>query len=288
MKMEEHLSVKTMRDYLHGRLSPRQKAAAENHLRLCLSCRQRLEAMREVEAGKSAAQHLVMPAEAKLRLYRRLNLEREARGERPIPVPRELIAQVKAKAAATAEAAQHVARATGEAAREIGSGGVAVAGQATKGAVKVGKRAVQTARSAAGAALEVGKETIGTAADLKRIAVDETGAVLRKAKEHPVDLAAAPVRLAAKGMKAGGRMMEGAAKSAYAVARGGAKTAVGTAATMGTAAIEGAKTGVVAARNAPRIVGAVKKLAVGLTEGMQQVAEAGPEEEVLSDADGEK
>ncbi len=285
---EGHLSVKAMRDYLRGVLSPARRAAVDEHLRHCEECHRRLEALREVEAGKAAAQQVAMSPEAKLRLYERLNLEREAQGDRPVPIPRELIAQVKAKAAATAEAAQHVARATGEAAREIGTGGAAVAGQATKGAVKVGKRAVRTARSAAEAALEMGKEALGTAADLKRIAVDETGAVLRKAKEHPVDLAATPVRLAAKGMKAGGRMMEGAAKSAYAAARGGAKTAAGTAATMGTAAIEGAKTGVVAARNAPRIIGAVKKLSVGLVEGMQQVAEAKPEEAGPSDAEGGK
>ncbi len=280
---EEHLSIKVMRDYLQEKLSAFRREKVEAHLRTCDECRRRLNALREVETAKGAVKGVEMPPEAKLRLYERLNVEREAKGERPIPIPQGLIAQVKAKAAATAEAAQHVARTTSEAAREIGMGGVEVTAQATKGALKVGKRAVKTAQGAAESAFEMGREALLTAADLKRITVDETAEVLRKAKEHPVDLAATPVRLAAKGMKAGGRMAEGAAKSAYAAAKGGVKTAAGTAATVGTAAVEGAKTGVVAVKNTPRIVGAAKRMASGLVEGVQQVAEAKPEDDSSSE-----
>ncbi len=275
---EEHLTFERIRAYLTGALSAGQRSAVEKHLAFCASCRQAVEAQREIEAGREAAQSVAMSPEARLRLYERLNALRSEAGDAPIPIPRHLLAQVKAKAEATAQAAAHVARTTGSAAREIGTGGAAVAAQAARGAAKVGKKAARTVKAAAQSAIEMGEETVKTAADLKTIAVDETAATLRKAKEHPVDLAATPIRLAAKGMKAGGRMAEGAAKNAYAATKGGIKVAAGTASTMGTALVEGTKTGITAAKHAPRLVKAAKKVADGLAEGVRQIAEAKPEE----------
>jgi len=109
MNIENFLDRLT--DYLDGLMPEKERKQFEAYLAECEECQQIVNSFRAIRERLRETPVVNAPAEAKVRLYEALNAERARRGEPLLRIPAELLAQVRARAKAAAEAAQQQARA---------------------------------------------------------------------------------------------------------------------------------------------------------------------------------
>ncbi len=173
------------------------------------------------------ASELPLKPEGRLRLYEKLNEERRKKGEKLLTIPKKLIANVKAKGSAMAEAVEDVAKAGGQSASQVHARSGLVIHTMKDGAKSIGDKALDAGKKSALNGKDMVDEAVQTMVDSGRAVTSEVADVVKDTVEHPLKVVVAPVRLAGKGIKAGARMVKGSAKIATSGVKGALTTAKG-------------------------------------------------------------
>jgi len=209
--------------------------------------------------------------EARLRLYEKFNQERASRGESLLEIPAELLARVKAKAAATPKAAKKAAVSSKESAALAAEGGAHFARATGRGGKRFGGKMKQGTVNATRNIANVAKEMGRTVTETGRIITLESYQVLREAPQSKGKALLAPPRLAGKGMKAGMKMVSGAAKTAAKMVKGGAVMTKDAASVTATGMIESARMGKAFAESSEQIRQAGDTLTSGIKDAAREV-----------------
>jgi hypothetical protein len=228
---------------------------------------------------KKAAPDAQLSDEARLRLYEKFNEERARRGESLLKIPADLLARVKAKAAAAPDAAKKAAAGSKESASLAASSGTHFAKATGQGGKRFGGKMKQGTVNATRNAADVARELGRTVADVGRITTVESYEVLREAPQSKRKALLAPPKLAGKGMKAGIRLMTGTAKAAAKTVKGGAVMTKDAASTTATGMIESARMGKAFAESSDKIMEAGDALARGVKDAAKELSEKTDEQE---------
>ncbi len=265
--------VKLVPDYVDDLLNDQEKKAFEAHLQTCPQCRSAVASLRAMRQGLRQHTEAHLSDEARLRLYEKFNEERQRRGESLLRIPADLVARVKAKAAATPEAARLAATGSKEASAIAASSGVHLAKTTGRGSKQLGRKMKQSAEHSVQHAAEVAKEMGKTVADVGRITTIESFEILQEAPQHKRKAILAPAKLMGQGLKAGMRMMTGAAKTAAKSMKGGAVMTRDAAETMATGMIESARVGKAMAESADKMKQAGQTLSQSFKEAGRRLIE---------------
>ena len=209
--------------------------------------------------------------EARLRLYEKFNQERASRGESLLEIPAELLARVKAKAAATPRAAKKAAVSSKESATLAAEGGAHFARATSRGGKRFGSKMKQGTVNATRNIANVAKEMGKTVTETGRIMTLESYQVLREIPQSKGKALLAPPRLAGKGMKAGMKMVSGAAKTAAKMVKGGAVMTKDAASVTATSMIESARMGKAFAESTDKMAQAKDTLAAGIKDAAKEI-----------------
>ena len=209
-----------LENYARNALSKDERLFVAEHLAGCETCQEKLTQHEcALDLLKDASDTALQP-ERRLRLYEKLNDERKKRSEKLLSIPEKLIAQVRAKGGAAAEAAEDVAKASGAAASQVGERSVQIAKTMKDGAQSVGKTALGAGKKSAHHGKDMIDEAAQTVLDSTRIMTEEVADILEDSLKSPLKAVVAPARLAGKGIKAGTRMAKGSAKIATSGVKG--------------------------------------------------------------------
>ena len=266
---------KLVPDYVDDLLDESAKKAFEAHLESCPQCRSAVASLQAMRQSLRQRSKPVLSDEARLRLYERFNEERQRRGESLLRIPADLLARVKAKAAATPEAAKLAATGGKEASILAANSGLDLARTTGRSSKQMGRKMKQGAEHTVHHAAEVAKEIGKTMADVGRMTTVDSFEIIQEAPQNKRKAILAPAKLMGQGVKAGMRMMTGAAKTAAKSMKGGAVMTRDAAETMATGMKESARMGKTMAESADKLKQAGKILS-------QSVKEAG---RILNDGD---
>lgn len=207
-------------DYVRNSLSEKEYIEVAEHLANCEKCQEVLDKRELTRSRLRDASEMNLKPASRLRLYEKLNEERHKKGEKLLRVPKKLIAQAKAKGEAMAEAVGDVAKAGGQSANQMHALSGQVIHTMKDGAKSVGDTALDAGKKSALHGKDMVDETVQTMVDSGRAMTSEVADVVKDTVEHPLKTVVAPVRLAGKGIKAGGRMAKGSAKIATSGVKG--------------------------------------------------------------------
>jgi hypothetical protein len=228
---------------------------------------------------KKAVSEAGLSDEAKLRLYEKFNEERARRGESLLKVPADLLARVKAKAAATPEAAKKAAASSKESATMAVDSGVHFAKTTGRSGKRIGGKLKQGTVNLTRNAVDVAKELGKTTVDAGRIATVESYDVLSEAPQGKRKALLTPPKLAGKGVKAGVRLMTGTAKAAAKTIKGGAVMTKDAASATATGMIESARVGKAFAESSDKMIQAGSALTKGVKDAAKEITDEGAGEE---------
>ena len=265
--------------YLRHELSGAAQIAVAEHLAVCEICQTRVGELEKTrDLLKNASEKKLQPA-GRLRLYEKLNEERRQRGEKLLKIPAELIAQVKAKGEAMAEAAEDVVAAGGESASRTLARSGDVVKTMHEGAKSVSEEASGAGKTSIGHGKAMVDEAGRTMLDTGRTLTSEVADVVGDTLEHPIKAVVAPARLAGKGVKAGVRMVKGSAKIAASGVKGALSAVKGGRKVLAESVRQGGETADSMADLAETMLDEGQQVAGALGEGVQKVKDAQPEED---------
>jgi len=228
---------------------------------------------------KKAIPDAPLSDEARLRLYEKFNEERARRGESLLKIPADLLARVKARAAATPEAAKKAAASSKESAALAAGSGVHFAKASGRSGKRFGGKMKQGTTNMARNAADVVKELGKTTVDAGRIVTVESYEVLREAPQSKSKALLAPPKLAGKGVKASVRLMTGTAKTAAKTVKGGAVLTKDAASAAATGMVESARLGKAFAESSDKMVQAGNALIKGVKDAAKEITDEGTGEE---------
>lgn len=266
-------------DYLSGLLGEQDTRLFEAHLTECERCRKVVENARRIKGSLTPAEGAHLSPESRLRLYERLNAERARRGEKLLRIPRELLAQVRAKSQAAGEAAGEIARSGVRSAGQMGKSGASVMGAMGRGMKAVGGRAARTAGKGARRVRKMGVEAARTAADVGRIATEEISDVIGDAMQSPFKALLAPPRMAGKAAKMAARVAKGGCKISMVGAKGMLEAGFGSLGVAGEMVHQQGKVARAMIDGAATTARSSDEMARKTLRGTQKVAAARPGQE---------
>ena len=266
-----------LEDYARNALGEEERLLVAEHLADCESCQQKLSQYENALALLKDASSTDLQPERRLRLYERLNDERKKRGDQLLEIPKKLIAQVKAKGGAAAEAVGDVAKASGAAAKQTGERTVNIPKTMRDGAKSVGQTALGAGKKSAHHGRDMINEAAQTMLDSARIMTEEVADVVEGSLKSPLKAVTAPAKLAGKGIKATARMAKGSAKITASGMKGVASAAKGSLDVGAESAKQAGKTAKATLDAAESILDGRNQVAGKIGKGVKKVAKAKPD-----------